>query len=155
MASEFDIVQKAKHYNVHPSGVECIEVVEHMGFNLGSAFKYGWRYYAKADPLEDLRKMLYYVEREIDRQKVRGFSDWLHSDPGGRKVFAGEMECRKAIFNRPSPWCESVRHTMAAICEYHRTPSESERWRLLDKARRCLQQAVEDESCYDGRGLAI
>jgi hypothetical protein len=28
------------HYKEHPSGVECIDIVEHMGFNLGNAIKY-------------------------------------------------------------------------------------------------------------------
>ena len=28
--TEFDVVNKPKHYNSHPSGVECITVTEHM-----------------------------------------------------------------------------------------------------------------------------
>jgi hypothetical protein len=39
----FDIVQRPRHYNNHPSGVECIEIMEHMTANLANAFKYGWR----------------------------------------------------------------------------------------------------------------
>jgi hypothetical protein len=31
------------HYNSHGSGVECIDVVEWMGFSLGNAIKYIWR----------------------------------------------------------------------------------------------------------------
>ena len=31
------------HYKSHPSGIECIQVTEHMGFNLGNAIKYIWR----------------------------------------------------------------------------------------------------------------
>ena len=45
------------HYNRHPSGVECIDVVEHMGFNLGNAVKYIWRADLKNDDAtEDLEK---------------------------------------------------------------------------------------------------
>ena len=32
-----DSVNHPKHYTSHPSGVECIAIVEHMGFNLGNA----------------------------------------------------------------------------------------------------------------------
>lgn len=34
-----DLVNHPPHYTNHPSGVECITVVEHMGFNLGNAIK--------------------------------------------------------------------------------------------------------------------
>ena len=59
------------HYNVHPAGVECIEVVEGFGFCIGNAIKYLWRADAKGHPLEDLRKALWYVQREIDRREKR------------------------------------------------------------------------------------
>lgn len=57
-----------RHYNAHPSGVECIDVVEHMGFNLGNAVKYLWRADLKGAPLEDLEKAAWYVRREIQRR---------------------------------------------------------------------------------------
>lgn len=60
-------VNHPKHYNQHPSGVECITVVEHMGFNLGNAIKYIWRADLKGDAFEDLRKALWYIAREIER----------------------------------------------------------------------------------------
>lgn len=56
------------HYRAHPSGVECITVTEHMGFNLGNAIKYIWRAGEReAKTIEDLRKAVWYVEREIAR----------------------------------------------------------------------------------------
>lgn len=36
-------VDHPAHYNSHPSGIECIDVVENMGFNVGNAVKYLWR----------------------------------------------------------------------------------------------------------------
>ena len=57
------------HYNVHPAGVECVDVVEGFGFCIGNAIKYLWRADAKDQPLEDLRKALWYVQREIDRRE--------------------------------------------------------------------------------------
>jgi hypothetical protein len=38
-----DPVNHPSHYTSHPSGVECIVVVEHMTFNVGNAVKYLWR----------------------------------------------------------------------------------------------------------------
>jgi hypothetical protein len=63
-----DPVNHPKHYNDHPSGVECITVVEHMSFNLGNAIKYIWRAGLKnADAETDLRKALWCIERELGR----------------------------------------------------------------------------------------
>lgn len=61
------------HYNLHPSGVECITVVEHMSFNVGNAIKYLWRAGHKGDAIEDLKKAIWYAQREIERvQAARG-----------------------------------------------------------------------------------
>lgn len=60
-------VNHPRHYNEHPSGVECITVVEHMGFNLGNAVKYIWRADLKGNRVEDLRKAAWYINREIQR----------------------------------------------------------------------------------------
>ena len=65
-----DPVNHPAHYSEHPSGVECITVVEHMPFNLGSAVKYIWRAGLKSpDAEQDLRKAIWYLEREVARIK--------------------------------------------------------------------------------------
>lgn len=63
-----DTVNHPAHYTAHPSGIECIEVTEHMSFNVGNAVKYLWRADLKGDPIEDLRKAAWYVQREIERR---------------------------------------------------------------------------------------
>jgi hypothetical protein len=63
-----DAVNHPPHYTAHPSGIECIEIVEHMGFNLGNAIKYIWRADLKSDAIEDLRKARWYLDREIARR---------------------------------------------------------------------------------------
>jgi hypothetical protein len=63
-----DIVNQPPHYTEHPSGIECIQVTEHMGFNLGNAIKYIWRCDLKKDAIEDLKKAKWYIDREIDRR---------------------------------------------------------------------------------------
>lgn len=62
-----DVVNHPKHYTSHPSGVECITVVEHMSFNLGNAMKYIWRASEKGATIQDLQKAEWYVRREIER----------------------------------------------------------------------------------------
>ena len=63
-----DPVNQPRHYTEHPSGIECIQVTEHMGFNLGNAVKYIWRCDLKKDAIEDLKKAVWYVEREIEKR---------------------------------------------------------------------------------------
>lgn len=64
-----DPVDHPAHYTSHPSGIEAIQVTEHMGFCLGNAVKYIWRADLKADALEDLRKAAWYIQREIERRE--------------------------------------------------------------------------------------
>jgi hypothetical protein len=66
--STADPVNHPTHYTSHPSGIECIQVTEHMGFNLGNALKYIWRCDLKKDATEDLKKAIWYIEREIQKR---------------------------------------------------------------------------------------
>ena len=63
-----DNVNHPRHYTSHASGVECITVTEHMNFCVGNAVKYLFRVDEKNNPIEDLRKASWYIEREIDRR---------------------------------------------------------------------------------------
>lgn len=60
-----DLVNHPPHYTKHPSGIECIEITQHMNFNLGNAVKYIWRADLKRDAIEDLKKAAWYLDREI------------------------------------------------------------------------------------------
>jgi len=64
-----DNVNHPRHYTKHPSGVECIQITEHMSFNLGNAVKYIWRADLKGNQIEDLKKAVWYINREIQRIK--------------------------------------------------------------------------------------
>jgi hypothetical protein len=69
---EVDPVNHPPHYTSHPSGVECIAITRHMGFNLGNAMKYIWRADLKHDsPIEDLEKAVWYIADEIKRRKAQ------------------------------------------------------------------------------------
>jgi hypothetical protein len=58
-----------KHYNSHPSGIEVIQITEHMNFCLGNAIKYILRCDYKNNAIEDLEKAAWYINREIERRK--------------------------------------------------------------------------------------
>lgn len=85
-APDFNEINKAAHYNLHPGGIECIDVIRHMNFNCGNAVKYMWRNGLKpvADSelgvlhhdspsaevvgaVKDLNKAAYYILDEIKR----------------------------------------------------------------------------------------
>ena len=58
----FDPVTKPEHYNSHPSGIECIQITEHMNFCLGNAVKYIWRAHLK-NGIEDVKKAQWCIKR--------------------------------------------------------------------------------------------
>jgi hypothetical protein len=66
-----DPVNHPKHYTAHPSGIECIEITRHMGFNLGNAMKYIWRADLKDNAIEDLEKAVWYIRDEIEKRKKK------------------------------------------------------------------------------------
>lgn len=67
--SNHDPVNHPKHYTQHPSGVECIQITRHMGFNLGNAIKYIWRADLK-NGIEDLEKAAWYIADEIAKRQI-------------------------------------------------------------------------------------
>lgn len=66
---QHDPVNHPSHYISHPSGIECIQVTEHMTFNCGNAVKYIWRNGLKEGQpgIQDLQKAVWYLNREIER----------------------------------------------------------------------------------------
>jgi hypothetical protein len=60
-------VDHPDHYNKHPSGIEAIDVCQHMSFNLGNAVKYIWRADHKGNGKQDLEKAMWYIKKEIER----------------------------------------------------------------------------------------
>lgn len=60
-------VENPIHYNLHPSGVEAIEVIEHLTGNIFNTVKYVWRADHKGKTVEDIEKSLWYLKRELGR----------------------------------------------------------------------------------------
>ena len=65
-----DAVNHPPHYTAHASGVECIQITEHMNFCLGNVIKYVWRADRKGNAIEDLKKARFYIDREIARREA-------------------------------------------------------------------------------------
>ena len=68
-----DMVNHPPHYTGHPSGVECIEVAEHLPFCLGNAFKYLFRYRDKGGK-QDIDKARWYLARAVAEQAMQPFA---------------------------------------------------------------------------------
>ena len=60
-------VNHPKHYNNDPSGIECIEIIRNMSFDIGCAVKYLWRMgFKDGNPVvQDMNKALFYLEDEL------------------------------------------------------------------------------------------
>lgn len=89
-----DPVNHPNHYTSHPSGVECIDIAEHMVFNLGNAVKYIWRAGMKGDATEDLEKARFYIDREIQRLRKAAH------EQGKNQGAKGSQEARQAENDR-------------------------------------------------------
>lgn len=58
-----------QHYQGFSNGAQPIDIAEHVGFNLGNTIKYCARAGRKDNRLQDLKKALYYLQREIQREE--------------------------------------------------------------------------------------
>lgn len=64
-----DPVNRPAHYTAHSSGVECIEISEHLCANLAQALQYVWRAPYKGRMAEDLAKARWFIVRECARRQ--------------------------------------------------------------------------------------
>jgi len=67
--SQADMVNHPPHYK-DESGIECIEVTQHMRFCEGNCFKYVYRAGSKGNLIEDLKKAAWYAERSWTRSRT-------------------------------------------------------------------------------------
>lgn len=64
-----EAINHPSHYNV--GKIEVIDAIDDWGldFNAGNVIKYVARHQHKADPLEDLKKARWYLDRLIERKE--------------------------------------------------------------------------------------
>lgn len=72
-----DPVNHPDHYGGEDNPYEAIKVIESwsLGFNLGNAVKYIARAGKKGSVIEDLKKSLWYLDREIKKQEGANAKD--------------------------------------------------------------------------------
>lgn len=58
-----DTVDHPMHYTGRNIGYECILLAKYQYFCTGNAIKYLWRYKAKGNPMEDLKKARWYARK--------------------------------------------------------------------------------------------
>jgi hypothetical protein len=88
-----DAVHHPKHYTSHPSGLECIQITERMGFCAGNAIKYLWRSELKGKRAQDTQKAMWYIDRILSEDNpgihYAGRGDGLLSHYEQRVAAAG------------------------------------------------------------------
>lgn len=77
MNTKNNTVKRPSHYTSGPAKcsncgktIECWDVVQYMGFPVGSAMKYLWRADKKGAPIQDLEKAIECLQREVKRRKA-------------------------------------------------------------------------------------
>jgi hypothetical protein len=73
-----DPVNNPPHYT-WIQGMEVIDITETLNFCMGNAVKYILRADFKGKPIEDMRKAIWYLEREIKRRAKE--SEREHNKP--------------------------------------------------------------------------
>jgi hypothetical protein len=78
-----DPVHHPPYYGGADNPYECIRVIEAWGlnFHLGNCVKYICRAGKKGDALEDLKKSLWYLQREIERRERKARDGGLTPAP--------------------------------------------------------------------------
>lgn len=72
---KFDIINKARHYNSHPSGVEAIDICRHLTGDWFNAFKYVFRADHK-NGRQDIEKAIYYAGDAVRHDIPIKLSSW-------------------------------------------------------------------------------
>jgi hypothetical protein len=67
--ADHDPVHAPAHYRQLPGGIEVIDITENLGFCLGNVVKYCLRADHKGEPIQDLEKAAWYLQREIAKRK--------------------------------------------------------------------------------------
>jgi len=76
-------VNHPKHYNSHPNGIECIDIIRHYVCDIANAIKYLWRAGMKPEmgmedaekEIEDLKKALWYIEDYAESTRRNSVSE--------------------------------------------------------------------------------
>jgi hypothetical protein len=116
-----DLINKPKHYNSHPKGYECWDVVGPFGYFIGNAMKYLWRQGLKpgVENIQDLRKAIAFIEKEIKNMEEKKTIEFT-----GIPINNTYPEC-EGDMNKPYLPLDSVFVNVEVILQYtnkHQVP---------------------------------
>ena len=106
-------VNHPKHYNSHPNGIECIDIIRHYVCDIANAIKYLWRAGLKSEmgmedaekEIEDLKKALWYIKDYKEQHYKKAISAVL---------------LRKTVFEKA--FKEQTGHTIKDVCNGYSSP---------------------------------
>lgn len=97
MSKTIDAAVNPQHYKGHPCGVEAVEIIKTMPFLLGTACKYLYRLGKKDDPMQELKKAEWYLQKwlaenprnhapvvNVWSKEQRKFLDWVQTHEATR-----------------------------------------------------------------------
>ena len=95
-----DPVNSPKHYNMH-GGVECIDAIEAAvedfpSYLQGNAIKYLYRHAYKGNPIQDLEKAIWYINRLKAQYENKRIPEQDSQECNGRKCCRDDQEDRPA-----------------------------------------------------------
>lgn len=109
-------VSHPSHYNAHPAGIECIEVIRHYTCDIANAQKYLWRAGLKPEQgisdrdkeIEDLEKSLFYIDdyRQHHKHVRKGECDTKTMLRRVRKVTGYTVE--QIVSGYPKPIADAM-----------------------------------------------
>ena len=139
-----DSVKSPSHYNSHPSGVECIDITQHLNFCLGNAIKYIWRCDDKSKPVEDLKKAIKYLKLEV-LKILRKLLSTSSLRSRGEKPSQDRSSAR-LVFRKTTPLIlpdgvreQVVIYTLDGVANYHTSRGEDATDLELDWAFKYLE----------------
>lgn len=100
-----DPINSPTHYTSHPSGIQPIDIAEHMSFCLGNVIKYLLRREFKGQEVSDLKKAANYIAIEIARRSKEVWAqiqtdDRYEISTLGRVRRVGSSDFRKPVVTK-------------------------------------------------------
>lgn len=154
-------VNHPKHYNSHPNGIECIDIIRHYVCDIANAIKYLWRAGLKPEmgkedvekEIEDLKKAVWYINDFIANEKLVSLYYRFYKNSSGMsaKYIAESVIYRRSghfIDEITKPYTETVADAMRRLLVIGVIDSDGKvylpaTWRrMLDMATESIQLRI-------------
>ena len=145
-------VNHPKHYNQHPAGIECIDIIRHYSCDVANALKYLWRAGLKPEQgkddaekeVEDLKKALWYIDDY--KQHAQG----LHCSEAKSELMQLYVEhvTGHSIIDISKGYAANIALAMGQLLQIGLVVDgivyTQYRWPvILDDCKRCIQERID------------